>query len=99
MKRRILLTLLPVFLFALVCSAKTYRLSNDPSVPVASGKLETDHDHNGNTKLSLKVYNLAKPANLTPAKNTYVIWIQCPSGSSPMDSPLRTSANSSLETI
>lgn len=76
MKRRIVLTLLPIFLFALVCSAKTYHLTNDPSVPAASGKLETDHDHNGNTKLSLKVYNLAKPTNLSPAKNTYVVWVQ-----------------------
>jgi hypothetical protein len=76
MKRRLVATLISVLLFAVVCSAKTYHLTNDPSVPAASGKLDTDHDHNGNTKLSLKVYNLAKPANLTPAKNTYIVWIQ-----------------------
>lgn len=82
MKRRLSLALLPLLLFALTCAAKTYRLTADPSVPAASGKLDVSHDHNGNTKLQLSVDHLAKPANLTPAKSVYVVWIQ-PNGEEP----------------
>lgn len=59
MKRPLSIAILPFLFFALVCFARTYQLTNDPSVPEASGKLEVSHDHNGNTKLHLTVDHLA----------------------------------------
>jgi hypothetical protein len=79
---RIIATFAMVLLLSLACYAKTFRLTGDPSIPSATGKVETHHDKNGNTKLDVEVEHLAKPEKLTPSKNTYVVWIQ-PSGGSP----------------
>src|SRR5258708_4919676 len=73
-------TVLCLFLLSLSSFAKTFRLTNDPSIPSAAGKVESDHDKNGNVRLHVTVEHLAKPEKLTPSKNTYVVWIQ-PSGS------------------
>jgi hypothetical protein len=63
---RITATLAMVLLLSLACYAKTFRLTGDPSIPSASGKVETHHDKNGNTKLDVEVEHLAKPEKLTP---------------------------------
>src|SRR3981081_2038320 len=42
----------------------------------AVAKSHLDNDKNGNLKLKLKVYHLAKPTSLTPAKQTFVVWTQ-----------------------
>jgi hypothetical protein len=75
MKRAVLLT----FLFAALTTmvwARDFRMAADPSVPAAQGRVSTDTDRNGNTKLHVDVDHLAQPSALTPASNTYVVWIQ-----------------------
>ena len=48
----------------------------DPSVPAATGKAHLDKDKNGNLRLKLEVDHLAKPGALTPARQSYVVWVQ-----------------------
>ncbi len=64
-----------------VLLAKKYTLQNATIVPGAQGQVNTGKDKNGNTKFTVEVKHLAKPAELTPPKNTYVIWIQQSGGS------------------
>ncbi len=59
-----------------VLLAKKYTLQNAKIVPGATGEVKTGKDKNGNTKFSVEVKHLAKPAELTPPGTTYVIWIQ-----------------------
>lgn len=58
--------------------AKKFPLTAASLVPSASGEVNTGTDHNGNTKVDLKVKHLAKPGRLTPPKVGYVIWIKGP---------------------
>ena len=38
-------------------------------------------DKNGNSKVKITVEHLAKPENLTPSRNAYVVWFQETQGS------------------
>jgi len=49
-------------------------------VPAASGKISYEHDRNRNIKLEIKTKQLAAPERLTPAKNSYVVWIRSNDG-------------------
>lgn len=62
-------------------SASEVRLVADSSVPGAVGKAHLGKDKNGNLRLKLDVYHLARPSSLTPAKQTYVVWFE-PKGKS-----------------
>lgn len=64
------------FLFVSLACASEVRLVADPTVPGAVGKANLHKDKNGNLRLKLDVYHLAKPSALTPAKQTYVVWIE-----------------------
>jgi hypothetical protein len=60
-----------------LCSlASEVRLLADPSVPAAAGKAHLNKEKNGNLKLKVEVYHLARPSALTPARQTYVVWTQ-----------------------
>ncbi len=52
--------------------------------PGAMGEVQTGHDQNGNTEVVLKVEHLAQPDKLSPARHTYVVWIQ-PRGQQPQN--------------
>ncbi len=56
--------------------AKDYQLISDPSVPAATGKINVDKDRNGNYKIKVEVHHLAKPEDLTPPRQGYVVWVQ-----------------------
>jgi hypothetical protein len=45
-------------------------------VPAATGKISYEHDRNGNVKFTISTKHLAPPERLTPAKNSYVVWIR-----------------------
>lgn len=62
-------------------SASDVRLTADSSVPGAVGKAHLSKDKNGNLRVKLDVYHLARPSSLTPAKQTYVVWFE-PKGKS-----------------
>lgn len=77
---------LGALLFGMLCTAvaSDQRLIADPSVPAATGKAHMDKDRNGNLRLKLEVDHLAKPGALTPAKQSYVVWVQ-PRGKDPIN--------------
>ncbi len=58
-------------------SVKEYHMTASNSVPAATGivKAHIDKD-NRNTKLEIKVFNLADPSRLTPPANDYIVWIR-----------------------
>lgn len=64
-------------------STQQFQMTASSNVPAANGivKIEKGKD-NGNTRLNIKVTNLADPARLNPPANTYLVWIR-PSGGTP----------------
>ena len=46
-----------------------------PIVPAARGYIKTKKDSNKNYNVYVSLENLAEPNRLTPAKQTYVVWI------------------------
>jgi hypothetical protein len=75
---RIVKTLSPLLIILLLvlqsCSTK-YAFSNSTIVPAADGSVKVKKDNNDNYRVRLKVKNLAKPQNLTPARDVYVVWM------------------------
>jgi hypothetical protein len=75
-----------VLAVATVGWAKTYHMSSSKTVPAAVGKVYVTSrqgglkfwakEKNGNIRVDVKVKHLAKPGNLTPPANTYVVWLQ-----------------------
>ncbi|MDQ6665154.1 MAG: hypothetical protein M3Z23_12255 [Acidobacteriota bacterium] len=76
MRRVQLLKLMLAICFTVVGSAKTFPLTASSIVPATRGKAEIGKDRNKNTEVKLSVEHLAPPDNLTPPKETYVVWIQ-----------------------
>jgi hypothetical protein len=77
MNRRIaIFACLIAFGLCSLASASEVRLTADPSIPAAAGKARLSKEKNGNLKLKVEVYHLAKPGALTPARQTYVVWTQ-----------------------
>ena len=68
-------------LLALPLLAEKYHLNPTPAVPAATGEVDAGKDNNRNTTIDLKVEHLARPANLAPPRQTYVVWVQVPGGS------------------
>ncbi len=72
--------------FALLCGAvlavaavgwaKTYHMASSKTVPAAAGEVNVAKEKNGNIRVDIKTKHLAKPGNLTPPANTYVVWLQ-----------------------
>ena len=57
------------------CSKKLH-FAASPVVPAATGTIKYKKDNNGNYAIDAKIYNLAEAKNLTPSKNTYVLWME-----------------------
>lgn len=56
--------------------AKTYHMTSMTTVPGAAGEVNVAKEKNGNIQVDVNVTNLAKPGMLTPAANTYVVWLE-----------------------
>lgn len=80
--RNIALFLLFSFLLATTAWGREDRLTNTGAAPAAEGKVMTDNDRNGNTGVEVHVKHMATPQSLTPAKQTYLVWVQ-PRGKDP----------------
>ena len=77
-KRLLYLLILTIFLGG--CSQKiTFKKSR--MVPAAELNVKIDQAPTHNYNIELNVENLALPQDLTPAKNTYVVWIVSSKGS------------------
>jgi hypothetical protein len=70
------LAIAAIFFVTFIAEAKKIPMTAASIVPSAMGEIESSKDHNGNTKVDIKVDHLANPANLTPPANTYVVWFQ-----------------------
>ncbi len=81
MKQRSL-ALFILLAFAIAAWAREDRLTNTGLNPAAEGKVTTENDRNGNTKVEVEVKHMAMPQALTPAKQSYVVWVQ-PRGKEP----------------
>jgi len=92
---RRLLVFISMFMLCGAAWAGDISLVASSLVPAASGKVNYDHDRNGNIKLEIKTKHLAAPERLTPAKNSYVVWIRSTDGQTQNAGLLRV--NSSLE--
>ncbi len=57
------------------CSRKL-QFATSTVVPAAKGTIKYKKDGNNNYAINVKIYNLANPKNLTPSKNTYVLWME-----------------------
>jgi len=62
----------------LSCARRRALLTATPNVPGATGVVQIRDDPNGNVQYELRVQHLAKPGNLTPPANTYVVWLRAP---------------------
>jgi hypothetical protein len=60
----------------LTAAAQHLVMAPSTVIPSAEIKLDLGKDQNGNTTVDLKAKHLAQPANLTPPKSVYVVWVQ-----------------------
>src|SRR5438046_9167289 len=74
--RKAALFLLVGFLLSTAAWGREDRLTNTGTAPAAEGKVNTDNDRNGNTGVVVEVKHMATPQSLTPAKQTYLVWVQ-----------------------
>jgi hypothetical protein len=81
-QRTVTLFLLFSFLLATAAWGREDKLANTGAAPAAEGKVITDTDRNGNTGIEVHVKHMATPQSLTPAKQTYLVWVQ-PRGKDP----------------
>jgi hypothetical protein len=66
------------------CGPKKVSMNTSAAQPAAQGRAELSTDDNGNTVVTLKAKHLARPQDLSPAKQEYVVWIQ-PRGEQPIN--------------
>lgn len=65
--------IITVLLFSSCARKAVFQIS--PVVPAARGYIKTKKDSNKNYNVYVSLENLAEPNRLTPAKQTYVVWI------------------------
>jgi hypothetical protein len=65
-----------IFALSISSCSKTIRFNNSVVVPGADGKVTLSKDDNKNNRIEMTVTNLADPSRLSPAKKTYVVWMQ-----------------------
>jgi hypothetical protein len=73
-----LLTILPIvalLLFFGSCAQKV-AFQRSSVVPAAEADIRIKTDRNNNYELKIDVQNLAHPENLSPSRETYVVWLQ-----------------------
>jgi hypothetical protein len=73
-----LLTIFPVvalLLFIGSCAQKV-AFQRSQIVPAAEAEVRVKTDRNNNYELRIDVQNLAHPENLSPPRETYVVWMQ-----------------------
>ena len=74
--RKLLGLTVVVVLLATAVWAREDKLTNTGTAPAAQGKVITGNDRNGNTEVDVQVKHMATPQSLTPAKQSYMVWVQ-----------------------
>ncbi|WP_041259368.1 hypothetical protein [Fibrella aestuarina] len=74
-----------VLLIALAGSSCTPNMKFNTStiVPSATGEIKVRKDRNQNYAIDIRIFNLAEPEKLSPAKSAYVVWMESDGNSSP----------------
>lgn len=66
-----------VFTVAGIAWARTFTMRATPVAPGATGTIDAKAEKaGGNTSVTVKVDHLARPTQLSPAANEYVVWIE-----------------------
>ncbi|HYW97072.1 MAG TPA: hypothetical protein VE870_15885 [Bacteroidales bacterium] len=65
-----------VLIFALSSCATKAPFLSSPVVPAAEGMVTVKEDKNDNYVINIQIQNLAKPENLHPPRNVYVVWME-----------------------
>lgn len=75
--------MLPLKTWLVLCSllmfsacAKKLHFASSIAVPAAEGLVKYKKDNNGNYAINVKISHLAPAKNLTPPRNTYVLWME-----------------------
>jgi len=84
MKKLFFPLLLAFALTAIGWSEDMHMKNVSTNQPAADAQLTHQKDDNGNVKVKIHFYHLAKPDSLTPAKDAYVVWIE-PNGQAPQN--------------
>ena len=83
--KKLVFALLLVFGLAALGWGEDMKMKNVSTLqPAADAQLTHQKDDNGNTKIKIHTYHLAKPDALTPARESYVVWIE-PNGQPPQN--------------
>ncbi len=92
--------------FSLGSCAKKMTFGISSVVPAAQGTIKIRSDKNNNKSIDLSVERLADPERLSPAKKTYVVWMETASNGTKNIGSLNTSSGflsgkmkSSLKTV
>lgn len=62
--------------FFISSCSKKMTFGTSSVVPAAEGSVKIKSDKNKNNSIDLSVQNLADPERLSPAKKTYVVWME-----------------------
>ncbi len=74
--KHILLTLtLLLVVFSIISCAKKIMFQTSSVIPAARGQVALKKDKNNNYQVQMTLSYLAEPERLSPAKNTYVVWV------------------------
>ena len=68
-------TAVMMLLFFSSCARKI-SFQTSTVVPAAKGNVKVTRDKNKNYKIKIALSDLAEPARLQPARNTYVVWME-----------------------
>ncbi len=70
------LFVLSICSFLLLSCSKKMMFASSSVVPAAEGSVKYKKDKNNNYHIDLKVLHLANSNQLTPARSTYVVWME-----------------------
>ncbi len=70
------LFVLSICSFLLLACSKKMMFASSSVVPAAEGSVKYKKDKNNNYHIDLKVLHLANSNKLTPARSTYVVWME-----------------------
>ena len=104
--KMVLLAAILFSIFTISSCSKKMTFGTSSVVPAAEGTVKIKSDKNKNTVIDLSVENLADPERLSPAKKTYVVWMETASNGTKNIGSLNTSSGflsgkmkSSLKTV
>ena len=72
-------------LVTLVSCGKKITFMTSEIAPAARGNVDVKQDKNNNYRVELEISYLAEPDRLSPAKNTYVVWMVTDENDTPIN--------------